>query len=40
MADRLLRRHHQHALGAHADLDDIACIHDGPIRFSTKLILA
>ncbi len=27
MPDGALRRHHQRALGAHADLDDVACIH-------------
>src|SRR5262249_28249044 len=27
MPDRLLRRHHECALGAHADLDDVACVH-------------
>jgi hypothetical protein len=27
MADCLLHRHHQRALGAHADLDHFACVH-------------
>src|SRR5260370_25729170 len=27
MPDRALRRHHQGALGAHADCDDVACVH-------------
>jgi hypothetical protein len=27
MPDGALGRHHQRALGAHADLDDVACIH-------------
>ena len=27
MPDRALRRHHQPALRAHADLDELACVH-------------
>src|SRR5882672_3486547 len=27
MPDRALRRHHQRSLGAHADLDEVACVH-------------
>src|SRR2546425_5914990 len=27
MPDRALRRHHQRSLGAHADFDEIACVH-------------
>jgi hypothetical protein len=25
--DRALQRHHKRALGAHADLDNVACVH-------------
>ena len=34
MPDRALRRHHQHALGAHPDFDDVACIHEISFRHS------
>ena len=37
MPDGALRRHHQHALGAHADLDDVACIH-GVSFFPSPLV--
>ena len=28
MSDRALDRHHQRSLGAHADLDEFACVHE------------